>query len=264
MRAVFTTRHGGASASPYDSLNLGDHVGDLPLQVAANRVQLCHNIAAHAVFLRQVHGAAVANLNPNTPDGGLADACTTTHTQLACTIMVADCLAVLLTTRDGVRVAAAHVGWRGLVGAPALYAGSPADTSAATSAVSTDVLDAVLKSFTAPVPANIAYSATDLIAWLGPCIGRDAFEVGAEVRAAFLARFPGADACFHRVSPGKYMADLAGLARLRLRTLGFGDQQLYGNDSTNAWCTASHPSRFFSHRRDGAATGRMAACVWKV
>lgn len=264
VRAVFTSRQGGVSAAPYDCLNLGDHVGDAAARVAANRAQLSRSIGARAVFLRQVHRAGVAELDVGTADGGQADACSTTRAALACTVMVADCLPVLLSRRDGARVAAAHAGWRGLAGVPALRTALPAERQAAGEPAFTDVLSAVLRSFTASAGVNTSCAATDLIAWLGPCIGPAAFEVGAEVRAAFMAQLAGADEWFQRTSAGKFRADLPGLARLRLRTLGMGDEQVYGNDSSPSWCTASDPSRFFSHRRDGAATGRMAACIWRV
>ena len=116
VRAVFTTRAGGVSAVPYDSLNLGDHVGDLPAQVQANRALLQRATGTRAVFLKQVHGREVLALDAATPDGQQADACVTVQRQLACTIMVADCLPVLLATEGGDVVAAAHAGWRGLAG----------------------------------------------------------------------------------------------------------------------------------------------------
>ena len=263
VHAVFTTRAGGVSSAPWDSLNLGDHVGDVPAHVAANRAQLSAAVGAHAVFLQQVHGQTVCVLDAQTPDGAVADACVTQHIGVACTIMVADCLPVLLASTCGSFVGAAHAGWRGL-------AGTAPDSSGG-------VVESIYASFTALAQANIAGSASDLIAWLGPCIGPDAFEVGAEVKAAFEAVDPGAGACFKAAGPGKFMADLPALARLRLRALGV--TAVYGNDGSAPWCTVSNPSRFFSHRRDAGpvrtdesggsggngffTTGRMAACIWK-
>ena len=117
VQTVFTTRSGGFSNAPWDSLNLGDHVGDVPANVAANRAALQQAIGSRAVFLKQVHGVDVVELNAQTPNSSVADACFTVQRGVACTIMVADCLPVLLTNTDGTAVAAAHAGWRGLAGA---------------------------------------------------------------------------------------------------------------------------------------------------
>ena len=254
VKAVFTTRSGGVSTVPFDSMNLGRHVGDLPASVNANRKLL--KIATgttHAVFLNQVHGARVQLIDPSTADGQAADACATAHRNLACTVMVADCLPVLLTSPDGTRVAAAHAGWRGLAGRCA--------------SGGLGVIESVYESFNASWQHERAQDATKIIVWLGPCIGPAAFEVGEEVKAAFEARQPQAARCFTAVGPGKYLADLPGLARLRLQALGV--TQVYGNDGSAPWCTVGNPSRFFSHRRDAgipgngfATTGRMAACIW--
>jgi YfiH family protein len=162
-----------------------------------------------------------------------ADACTTVERGIACAIMVADCLPVLFTDETGRRVAAAHAGWRGLAAG---------------------VLERTLDVFAAEGGAR------RVMAWLGPCIGRDAFEVGDEVRAAFESLVPEARRCFQPAGVrGKWMADLAGLARQRLRAAGVA--RLYGNDGADAWCTVCNPSRFFSYRRHGVS-GRFAACVW--
>ena len=261
VRAVFTTRTGGVSKPPFDSMNLGSHVGDQPQAVAANRARLQQAIGAQTVFLNQVHGCQAQVLQLDTPDGLAADACLTTQRQLACTIMVADCLPVLLTTRDGRVVAAAHAGWRGLAGGS-----EGADVSGA-GVGGQGVLESVYASFSALAKAGRAPLAIETIAWLGPCIGPGAFEVGEEVRAAFARAQPEAMQFFAPVGKGKYLADLQALARLRLRALGV--TQVYGNDGSAAWCTVSQPSRFFSHRRDAGAfgnglgtTGRMAACIW--
>lgn len=254
MRAVFTTRAGGVSPVPYDSLNLGDHVGDQPANVAANRDVLRRAMGSHPVFLQQVHGSEVLVLSADAADGQTADACVTDQAGLACTIMVADCLPVLLASEDGAVVAAAHAGWRGLAGSPTSPHG---------------VLEAVYESFRALAQQKQAQAAIKTIAWLGPCIGPAAFEVGAEVKAAFETVQPDAGCCFTPCGSDKYLADLPALARLRLMALGI--TQVYGNDGSNAWCTVGNPSRFFSHRRDAGVTGngfgttgRMAACIWRV
>lgn len=239
VRAVCTTRHGGVSHPPFDSLNLGDHVGDAADAVAANRAFFAEAIQAHPVFLNQVHGTRTAQLGEGTSDGIEADACVTSAQGVACTIMVADCLPVLLTTSDGRAVAAAHAGWRGLAGGQGQ-----------------GILESVWRPF-----ARLARVSdpAHVLAWLGPCIGPDAFEVGAEVPAAFQSRDAGAAALFRAHGEGKWLADLAGLARRRLRALGI--ERIHGNDGGRDWCTVANASRFFSHRRD-RVSGRFAAAVW--
>lgn len=233
VHAICTTRMGGVSDAPYDSLNLGDHVGDDPVHVAANRVILQEAIGARPVFLTQVHGLQVVSLDASKPDGTVADACVTDQSGVACTVMVADCLPVLFSTADGHRVAAAHAGWRGLAGQGGI-----------------GILEATVKRM----------QGNELLAWLGPCIGPQAFEVGDEVRAAFTTNEPLAADCFKPLLPGKWLADLAALARLRLRALGVS--QIHGNDSSPSWCTVGNASCFFSYRRD-RVTGRFCASVWR-
>lgn len=239
VRAVCTTRDGGVSQGRYESLNLGDHVADDAAHVAQNRSRLRAAIGTRPVFLQQVHGTGVVALDAAQDmvrDGTAADACTATTVGLACTIMVADCLPVLFTDEAGERVAAAHAGWRGLAGG---------------------VLEQTARSF-----ASSTDGAPRVIAWLGPCIGPKAFEVGPEVKAAFEAHAPEAAGCFQpSASPGKWLADLPALARQRLRAAGIA--AVYGNDGGDSWCTVANPSRFFSHRRDGIS-GRFAALVWKA
>ena len=232
VRAACTTREGGVSQGRHASLNLGDHVGDDAADVARNRAVLRDAIdSARPVFLQQVHGMGIVTLD-DAQDGTAADACTTTTAGQACTIMVADCLPVLFTDTRGRRVAAAHAGWRGLAGG---------------------VLEQAARAFDAH---------DDVIAWLGPCIGPKAFEVGAEVKAAFEAHDSQAAACFKPgPTQGKWFADLQALARQRLRAAGVGN--VHGNDGSDAWCTVANTSRFFSHRRDGVS-GRFAALVWKA
>ncbi len=233
VRAVCTTRSGGVSQGALGGLNLGGHVGDAPVNVAANRAQFGAAIGVRPVFLQQVHGTEILPIDAATPDGAVADACTTVGVGVACTIMVADCLPVLFTDSDGRRVAAAHAGWRGLAGG-------------------------VLEGTTA------AFGGTRPMAWLGPCIGPNAFEVGDEVRTAFVTQSAEADACFRPgPAPGKWWADLPALARQRLRAAGV--EAVYGNDGSDVWCTVRNPLRFFSHRRDGGSgpTGRFAAAIWR-
>ena len=240
VRAVMTDRHGGVSLAPYDSMNLGDHVGDLPASVQTNRAVLQAALGRRPVFLQQVHGVEALMLDGAMPDGLHADACVATTSDVACTIMVADCLPVLMCDATGRWVAAAHAGWRGLAGQGG---------------------QGVLESLVASLPGQNAGS--DILVWLGPCIGPQAFEVGPEVRAAFCEENAQAAAFFAPQAHGKFLADLAGLARQRLQRMGV--TQIFGNDGQSAWCTVSQASRFFSHRRDSPVlgqSGRMAACIW--
>ncbi|MGV0959673.1 MAG: peptidoglycan editing factor PgeF [Limnohabitans sp.] len=241
VQAIMTDRHGGVSHAPYDSMNLGDHVGDLAANVRANRAQLQKAIGRRPVFLQQVHGVDRVLLDATMPDGLKADACLATTSDVACTIMVADCLPVLMCDTAGRWVAAAHAGWRGLAG----QGGQ-------------GVLEGLLAS--SPVGQN---AGAGILAWLGPCIGPLAFEVGPEVRAAFCEADAQAHLMFAPQAKGKFLADLAGLARQRLQRMGI--RHIFGNDGQPAWCTVTQSSRFFSHRRDSrilGQSGRMAACIW--
>ena len=251
VRALFTTRGGGISPVPFDSLNLGDHVGDDPHAVAANRAILTGALGARPVFLQQVHGTEVLRLQADTPDGTQADACLSTEPGLACSVMVADCLPVLFADTGAPQVAAAHAGWRGLAG----------QSGRGVLETSFDAL--VAQAQRRHPQRSRATIAADTLVWLGPCIGPTAFEVGPEVRAAFLATDAAACACFTALPAGKWLADLAALARQRLHAMGL--TRCYGNDSSAPWCTVGQVSDFFSHRRDAArlgSTGRMAACIW--
>ncbi len=242
VRAVCTTRRGGVSMAPYDSMNLGLHVADDAALVAHNRLRLADSLAGRPVFLNQVHGSECLPLDVHTPDGAVADASYATRPGTACTIMVADCLPVLFASKDGHQVAAAHAGWRGLLGERGV-----------------GVLEVALQSFGPLAHIGSGQGAPEIIAWLGPCIGPDAFEVGDEVRSAFVGVTPEAEAHFRPLSGGKWLADLAGLARQRLQAAGVSS--IWGNDGSPEWCTVSNPLRFFSHRRD-RVSGRQAACVW--
>lgn len=229
----------------YGSLNLGSHVGDAASAVAHNREVLQGALGAsgsRAVFLRQEHGTDMLELACGTQDDSPADGAFTRERGLACTIMVADCLPILLCDRRGATVAAVHAGWRGLAGVDGK-----------------GVLEVIFEQFVALAPVQIAYDATELIAWLGPCIGPDAFEVGADVVNAFTWGSQQSLQCFKPQANGKWLADLPALARHRLGALGV--TQVFGNDGSPPWCTVGNPSRFFSHRRD-RVSGRQAACIW--
>jgi YfiH family protein len=241
VHAVCTTRVGGVSKAPFDHFNLGDHVGDEPQAVATNRALLQGQLgSARPVFLKQVHGVEVIQLTTATPSATIADACLTLDAHVACTIMVADCLPLLFTDDAGLVVAAAHAGWRGLAAG-------------------------VIEQTVLAVCSQAGVDGAQVRAWLGPCIGPDAFEVGDDVRLAFtsgaVAESVQAQRYFkpHPAHAGKWLADLAGLARQRLKALGV--TSVAGNNSTSDWCTVQQSSRLFSYRRDGA-TGRFAVCIW--
>jgi len=225
VRALQTLRSGGCSQSPWNSLNLGDHVGDSPANVAANRAALRDHLPAEPLWLVQVHGNATVDAE-KWPKSNTADASYSRQPGVVCVVMTADCLPVLFCDLAGTVVAAAHAGWRGLVGG---------------------VLEATI--------ASMAVPADQLLAWLGPAIGPQCFEVGDEVRAAFIADDAGAAACFAPKLPGKWLADIYGLARRRLQRAGVA--AIYGGN----FCTVSDPDRFFSYRRDGV-TGRQASLIW--
>ena len=257
VNAVCTTRAGGVSKAPFDKLNLGAHVGDAESDVTANRANFTGQLRAKPVFLNQVHGFDVVTLTQGTPPRTVADACISHTPGLACTVMVADCLPVLFANRLGTVVGAAHAGWRGLLGTASPF--GPAG-----------VLENCHAKIAALAMSNVRQVAikgvvNDILVWLGPCIGARKFEVGGEVREAFLAQNVEAEALFQHTGNGKWLADLQGLARQRLKARGV--DQIYGNDGSDAWCTVSNPSRFFSHRRDHISlggSGRMAASIWLV
>lgn len=239
VQALCTTRFGGVSCAPYDSLNLGLHVQDDVQAVMENRARLQALCGVRPVFLSQVHGTQKVFIDAHTPDGIEADACWTDQPGVACTIMVADCLPALFTDRAGRVVAAAHAGWRGLAAG---------------------ILEATVQQVC--VAADCAPD--DVYVWFGPCIGPRAFEVGEDVLNAFgvspAATVSKAASYFQPSGPPhKWWADLAGLARWRLTATGV--RHISGNDSSDAWCTVTQSTRFFSYRRDGRS-GRFAACIW--
>ena len=212
---------------PYDGFNLAGHVGDDPVRVAGNRRQLATvlGLPAEPAWLEQVHGIhAVAAETVAAPVA--ADAAWTREPGRPCVVMTADCLPVLLCDRAGTVVAAVHAGWRGLAGG---------------------VIAATV--------ARLDVPPVDLLAWLGPAIGPDAFEVGEDVRAAFLALDAGSTACFRPSPARRWLADLYELARRQLR--GLGVSAVYGGE----FCTFSESARFFSYRRENH-TGRMASLIW--
>jgi YfiH family protein len=225
VKAASTTRNGGVSEGPWSSLNLASHVGDNAQAVAENRRRLRNalNLPAEPAWLEQVHGTDIVSADRQ---GDCADACVSDSVGRVCVVMTADCLPVLFCNRAGTRVAAAHAGWRGL---------------------SAGILESTLAALVDPP--------SELMAWLGPAIGPDAFEVGSEVRDAFVGALPEAEVHFKISRPGHWFADLYGLARQRLMNLGLT------TISGGQYCTFGEAGRFFSYRRDGV-TGRMATLAW--
>jgi YfiH family protein len=229
VRSLVTTRNGGTSGPPFDSMNLAAHLEDDPAAVRANRERLRLHLPGEPCWLQQVHGTRVVEAEPAAL--AQADACIARRTGAVCAIMIADCLPVLLCDRPGTTVAAAHAGWRGL---------------------SAGVLERTV--------AAMGCESAQLLAYLGPAIGPRAFEVQADVLDAFTRADPRAHECFRAKpaaagAPQKWLADLYGLARQRLA--GAGVKAVYGGSA----CTFSEPARFFSHRRD-RRTGRQAALIW--
>lgn len=237
VRAAITTRAGGLSSGPWSSFNLGDHVGDDAACVAENRLRLVQRLQLPAMpqWLDQVHGTDVVELATEVPGQLRADAAWTRSVNTPCVVLTADCLPVIFCDQEASVVAVSHAGWRGLVAG---------------------VLERTIQAMAAP--------SSRILAYLGPAISQRYFEVGEEVRMAFVqAAAPGperdaTETCFvpaHR--PNHYFADLYGLARLRLRRAGV--TAVYGGDD----CTYADNHRFYSYRRDGV-TGRMATLVWLV
>ncbi|MGQ0529088.1 MAG: peptidoglycan editing factor PgeF [Panacagrimonas sp.] len=227
VAACFTTRVGGHSLGPYAGFNLAHHVGDDPSAVAANRhdLRVALQLEHEPAWLDQVHGTEVVQLTSHSAPI-CADASWTGAPGHACVVMSADCLPVLFADDSGRYVAAAHAGWRGLLAG---------------------VLEATI--------ARLPVAPTALSVWMGPAIGRHAFEVGEEVRAAFCAEDAAAAAAFGRSEGGRYLADLYALARMRLTRCGV--TRVHGGDR----CTVSEPELFFSYRRQGRC-GRMGALIW--
>lgn len=227
IHAAVTTRLGGVSQSPYTSFNLATHVGDNPTAVHENRTRMrtALTLPSEPLWLKQVHGvtvvdAAQADVEPE------ADGAFCAQAGVVCAVLTADCLPVLLCNRQGTKVAALHAGWRGLAGG---------------------VIEAGVKALSEP--------GKELLAWLGPAIGPEKFEVGAEVRTIFVQHDPQAAGAFRGTHNEKYLADIYILARQRLQKLGI--TSVYGGD----FCTVTDSTRFFSYRRDGV-TGRMATLIW--
>jgi len=229
VKALCTTRAGGCSSGPWKSLNLGLNCGDDRDAVLKNRANLRACLPAEPFWLRQQHGVTVFHHSPSGGHAGktepAADAQVAIRPGQVCAVLTADCLPVLFSNRSGTRVAVAHAGWRGLAAG---------------------ILENTVRALQEP-PGQ-------LLAWLGPAIGADVYEVGDEVRAEFIRGDQEGAECFRQKGP-RWLFDMYGMARLRLMRSGVADV------SGGAYCTYSEPERFFSYRRDGS-TGRMASLVW--
>ncbi len=234
VHALQTNRDGGTSLAPYDSFSLGGHVGDKPIHLAHNRQRLSQYLPSEPVWLNQVHGVNVLNLDEivaaNTDCLPDADASYTSRKNVVCVTMTADCLPILLCDQAGTAVASIHAGWRSLC-------------------------DGVIEATVAKMPAKSA----DLMAWLGPAIGPNAFEVGFEVREQFIAKDAKSERAFkpqgENQEQEKWLADIYKIATQRLNNCGI--TQIYGGGE----CTFTDEKRFFSFRRNGV-TGRMASLIW--
>jgi polyphenol oxidase len=224
LRALITTKAGGVSTGAYASMNLGDHVGDDAQLVKQNRAALKKYLPAEPCWLRQVHGTSVLSLEKYS-EPVEADASVTQESNVICAIMTADCLPVLLCDESGITVGAAHAGWRGLC-------------------------NGVIEKTVAAMQCKPA----NLMAYLGPAIGPKKFEVGSEVREAFMRHDIQADKAFSKIAGNKFLADIYELARQRLRQASV--TRIYGGE----FCTFDD-ERFFSFRRD-KITGRMASLIW--
>ena len=229
VKALQTTRADGISLAPYNSLNLGSHVKDNPMHVAHNRQILSQFLPSEPVWLNQVHGINVVDA-ANTDCVPDADASYSTRKNVVCVTMTADCLPILVCDTAGTAIASIHAGWRSLC-------------------------DGVIEATIAKLPVD----SNQLMAWLGPAIGPNAFEVGAEVRTQFIAKDAQAELAF-KPHGDKLLCDIYKIATQRLNNLGV--TKIYGGGQENEpWCTFTDEKRFFSFRRDGE-TGRMATLIW--
>ena len=244
VRALMTTRQGGVSKAPWNELNVGLLSGDLAADVHQNRALVAQVLGVPAVYLRQVHGTQGVTVTSSTPPNTEADVAWTTQSGVALAIMAADCLPILVCHPQAKWVAGAHAGWRGLAGQEG---------------------HGVVETLAQAARAQ-GLSPQDCVVWLGPCIGPSAFEVGEEVFAAFGSLIEKSDKPANlcvQTSSNKYLANLAGLARERLKMAGF--RSVHGNDSSLPWCTYRQEALYHSHRRDAVAkggSGRMAAYLW--
>ncbi len=228
IKAYTTLRTGGVSVSPYDQFNLGDHVDDNPEHVASNRHLLASQLQlpSEPIWLQQTHSTQVVEATIHNLNQ-IADAAFTAQAKQVCVILTADCLPILVTNKKGTHVAAIHAGWRGLA---------------------QGIIESTL--------AALNLAPEELLIWLGPAISAKHFEVGDEVREIFLHSLPEATYAFTPSPAKRWLADLYELARVKLKKLGVN--QVYGGE----YCTYADKDLFYSYRRDGKETGRMASLIW--
>lgn len=231
VRAIQTTRQGGFSQAPYDNFNLAMHVGDDAMTVAKNRQLLTPYLPSEPVWVNQVHGVRVIDAATSSCLED-ADASIARQKNVVCVTMTADCLPLLMCDKNGTVVAAAHAGWRGLCDG---------------------VIEATIQ--------KMAVQPAEILVWLGPAIGPESFEVGEDVRHAFLAHDAQAEKVFKKLNAEKWLCDLYALAKQRLNALGV--QQIYGASMNENFSTFQQQDQFFSYRRD-KTTGRMASLIWLV
>lgn len=230
VHAYSTTRKGGYSLSPYDSFNLAEHVGDDEETVAINRqiLQETLDLPSSPIWLEQVHGTEVYCADAGSM-AVVADASYTTTADRVCVVMTADCLPILMTNRQGTFVSAIHAGWRGLAGG---------------------IIEKTVN--------LLAKHGPDFLVWLGPAIGPEVFEVGPEVREQFISKDRDLERAFVATTSDRYLADIYELARIHLQKLDLTNDQIYGGE----YSTYADKELFFSYRRDGNKTGRMASLIW--
>lgn len=231
IQAFSSTRLGGNSSGPYSGLNLALHVGDYPLIVGKNRSTLAKTLSLpeKLCWLNQTHSTTLLKLEENTATDLTGDAAWTSYKNTPCIVMTADCLPVLITDKLGTFVGAIHAGWRGLC-------------------------DGIIEKSIKTICDQSGVNTNDLLVWLGPCIGKTAFEVGDEVRAAFIAENGQAEGAFS-ASGDRWLADLQQLARLRLAPFNVFEI------TASEYCTFNQADLFYSYRRDNI-TGRMASLIW--
>ncbi|VAW91747.1 FIG00003370: Multicopper polyphenol oxidase [hydrothermal vent metagenome] len=236
IQALSTTRKGGSSRSPYDELNLATHVNDNSEDVKQNRRRLTQHssLPAEPSWLEQIHSDKVVRLTPqNYQQAFIADASYTTDKNIVCCVMTADCVPVLVCNKQSTWVAAVHAGWKG---------------------IANGILKKTLQIYSEKMAGDLA----DIHVWIGPAISGKAYEVGQEVKEAFIQQDAILEKAFTRQDTSHYLLDSSYAVQLQCVQQGVSTKQI----STENFCTYQDSKRFYSYRRDGIHTGRMASMVW--